>query len=117
MRCSEHVRKTFELNDRTMSFVEEIGNHMPGGFFIYRKEEPEDLLYVNKACLDIFGCCDEEEFKELTGYTFRGMVCPEDYPSISASDAEQIGTNEEQLDYVEYRIVRKDGAVRWVDDY
>ena len=27
---------------------------------------------------DIFGCDCLEEFKDLTGYTFRGMVCPED---------------------------------------
>ena len=26
----------FELNANTLSVVEEIGRHMPGGFFIYR---------------------------------------------------------------------------------
>ena len=47
--------RKFELNEDTLSVIEEIGGHMPGGFFIYRAEEPEKLLYVNKAVLDIYG--------------------------------------------------------------
>ena len=111
------VGKSFELNERSLSFVEEIGRHMPGGFFIYQARQPEELLYANKACLDIFGCADTEEFKALTGFTFRGMVHPEDYKRIASSIDEQIKISEDNLDYVEYRIIRKDGAVRWVDDY
>ncbi|MBP3216383.1 MAG: response regulator [Clostridium sp.] len=107
----------FLLNEQTIPVVEEIGKHMPGGFFIYRAEEPEELLYANQAVFDIFGCRDLEEFKELTGYTFKGMLHPEDYRKVSDSIIEQIEESEEKLDYVEYRIIRKDGAVRWVDDY
>ena len=107
----------FLLNEQTIPVVEEIGKHMPGGFFIYRAEEPEELLYANQAVFDIFGCRDLAEFKELTGYTFKGMLHPEDCRKVSDSITEQIEESEEKLDYVEYRIIRKDGAVRWVDDY
>ena len=107
----------FELNANTLAVVEEIGRHMPGGFFIYKASGDEELLYVNRAALDIYGCADLDEFKALTGYTFRGMVYPDDYDAISSSIIEQIGTNSDNMDYVEYRITRKDGAVRWVDDY
>ena len=107
----------FQLNEQTIPVVEEIGKHMPGGFFIYRAEQPEELLYANQAVFDIFGCRDLAEFKELTGYTFKGMLHPEDYRKVSDSITEQIEESEEKLDYVEYRIIRKDGAVRWVDDY
>ena len=48
--------RTFELNEDTLSIIEEIGTHMPGGFFIYRADEPEDLIYANKAVLGIYGC-------------------------------------------------------------
>ena len=108
---------TFELNEQTLSVIEEIGGHMPGGFFIYQAETPEKLLYVNKAAINIFGCADLEDFKELTGYTFKGMVHPDDYQRISDSIVQQIGTNMDQMDYAEYRIIRKNGDVRWVDDY
>ena len=107
----------FELNENTLPIIEEIGSHMPGGFFIYRAEEPEQLIYANKAVLDIYCCKDLDEFKTLTGYTFRGMVHPDDYGRISASILQQIEESDDQMDYAEYRIIRKDGAVRWVDDY
>jgi len=109
--------KNFELNEQTLSFVEEIGKHMPGGFFIYKAEPPEELLYANKATLDIFGCDTMEEFKRLTGYTFKGMLHPEDYRATSDSIVQQISEGDDGMDYVEYRIIRRDGAVRWVDDY
>ncbi|MBR1672814.1 MAG: response regulator [Fretibacterium sp.] len=107
----------FELNETTLPVVEAMGKHMPGGFFIYRAEAPEELLYANKACFDLFGCDSLEDFKRLTGYTFKGMLYPEDYEAISKSIAEQIDASEDNMDYVEYRIVRKDGQIRWVDDY
>ncbi|MBQ6465823.1 MAG: response regulator [Oscillospiraceae bacterium] len=90
---------------------------MPGGFFIYRAQQPEELLYANKAVFNIFGCEDLEDFKALTGFTFKGMLHPEDYEAVSASINQQIQNSEEKMDYAEYRIIRKDGAVRWVDDY
>ena len=109
--------KHFNLNEETMHIVEEIGRHMPGGFFIYKAEAPEELLYVNNTVIKMFGCDDLEDFKKLTGYTFKGMLHPDDYKSVSASVMDQIRKSDEKLDYVEYRIIRKDGEVRWVDDY
>ena len=107
----------FQLNEQTMHIVEEIGRHMPGGFFIYQKRAPENLLYANQAVIELFGCDDLEDFKRLTGFTFRGMLHPDDYAAIGKSIDEQIARSADNLDYVEYRIVRKDGSVRWVDDY
>ena len=109
--------KKFLLNEETLPIVEQLGSQMPGGFFIYEAKGEEKLLYVNKAVIDIFGCDDLEDFKKLTGYTFRGMLHPEDYDRISSSIDHQIDGSDDKMDYVEYRIVRKDGAVRWVDDY
>ena len=109
--------KQFQLNEQSIPVVQEIGKHMPGGFFIYKAVPPEELIYANEAVLNIFGCDSLEDFKVLTGYTFRGMLHPEDYAAVSASINQQISQNTGQMDYVEYRIIRKDGAVRWVDDY
>lgn len=111
------IGKHFDLTEEALPVVEEIGGHMPGGFFIYKAEEPEKLIYANKPVFDIFGCADLEEFKELTGFTFKGMVHPDDYNSITASILQQIDASEDQMDYAEYRIIRRDGRIRWVDDY
>lgn len=109
--------KHFELNEQTMHIVEEIGRHMPGGFFIYKYSGNEELLYANAAAMRIYGCDNLEEFKELTGYTFKGMLHPDDYEATEKSISDQINSSDENFDYVEYRIIRKDGSVRWVDDY
>ncbi|MBQ9328967.1 MAG: response regulator [Solobacterium sp.] len=107
----------FQLNTEMIHFMEEMGRQMPGGFFIYKAEGNEEILFANQAVFDIFGCADAEEFRELTGYTFRGMLVEEDYASVLDSINHQIAINENNLDYVEYRIRRKDGSIRWVDDY
>ena len=107
----------FQLNEQSIPVVQEIGKHMPGGFFIYKAAPPEEIIYANEAVIRMFGCDDLEDFKKMTGNTFRGMLHPEDYAAVSASIGEQIKQNSRQMDYVEYRIIRKDGAVRWVDDY
>ena len=111
------MQNAFVLNAQSIALIRELGDHMPGGFFIYRAEAPEELLYANKPVFDIYGCSDLEDFKQLTGYTFKGMVHPEDYRRISDSIVEQIERSDDNMDYAEYRIIRKDGAVRWVDDY
>ena len=108
--------KHLELNEQTMQIIREVGRHMPGGFFIYEAEN-EEIIYANNAVLNIFGCESVDEFKKLTGNTFKGMVYPKDYDNLSKSIAKQIEESQDNLDYVEYRIVRKDGIVRWVDDY
>ena len=45
------------------------------------------------------------------------MLHPDDYAAVSNSINQQITESKEKMDYAEYRIIRKDGAVRWVDDY
>ena len=95
-----------------------FAEQMPGGFFIYRADETQAILYVNNAAIRIFGCKTTSEFKELTGCTFRGMVHPDDFQKVQSSIDSQIAdTGNENMDHVEYRIIRKDGEVRWVEDY
>ena len=103
--------------EQVLAVIEQFGEYMPGGFFIYKADEREELLYANKAVCDIFGCDSLEEFKALTGFTFRGMVHPEDYDRISSSIIVQIKESTSEVDFVEYRITRRDGQIRWIDDY
>lgn len=99
-----------------LSVIEAFGEYMPGGFFIYRADEKKELVYANKAACDIYGCKDLEEFKAFTGFTFEGMIHPDDYRRM-ASITDQIKENQSDLDFVQYRIIRKDGEVRWLNEY
>lgn len=92
-------------------------SEMPGGFFVYRADGDERIVYVNNACLRIFGCSTLEQFKELTGFTFPGMVHPDDIDAIERSIHDQIESNAHRMDYVEYRIITYNGSVRRIQDY
>ena len=107
----------FQLTEETMSVVEEIGKHMPGGFLIYKASGDEEIIYANKAAMNIFACNNLEEFKEHTGMSFKRIPHPDDYEEARSIIDLQIEGTEEHLNSLEYRIIRKDGAVRWVDDY
>lgn len=108
---------TISFDEQTLPVIELISEGMPGGFFIYHADGDEELIYINGAMLRIFGCDTLEEFKELTGYTFKEIVHPADIDKVEESIHTQILHGGNDLAYVEYRIVRKDGMVRWVEDY
>ena len=106
------------FTEQTLQALFWFGDQIPGGFFIYQDDALQEIIYVNRALLSIFGCDTLEEFKTLTGNTFRGLVHPDDFDSIQSSINKQIEADANgKLDYVEYRIIRKDGEIRWVDDY
>lgn len=92
-------------------------DEMPGGFLIYHAEHDEKIIYANKALVRIFQCSSVQEFQELTGNSFRGIVHPEDLDQVETSIWEQIAASKYDFDYVEYRIIRKDGTIGWVEDY
>ncbi|MDE7297942.1 MAG: PAS domain-containing protein, partial [Lachnospiraceae bacterium] len=105
------------LGEDSLPFLSAIVEGMPGGFLVYRADGNEEILHINKAVLRIFGCDTIREFRELTGYTFPGMVHPDDIEEVEKSIREQIAGSIYDLDYVEYRIRQKDGTTRWIEDY
>lgn len=108
---------SLELNEQTLPAIEQITDGMPAGFFIYHADGDEELIYVNQALINIFGCSSKEEFTEYIGGTFRSLVHPEDLQNVEESIYNQISMSSKGVDYVEYRIIRKDGATRWIRDY
>ncbi len=106
-----------DLNEQTLPIIEQIADRMPGGFFIYHADGDEDLIYANHAMANMLGCESMEEFRAYIGGSFRGLVHPEDLEQVETSIRSQISASSSGLDYVEYRVTRKDGAVRWIRDY
>ena len=100
-----------------LSALERLAADMPSGFFLYHATGDEELIFANRALIHMFGCDDLEDFKRHTGYTFRGLVHPDDYERVSESIHDQIVKEGGNMDYVEYRVIRKDGAVRWFRDF
>ncbi|MCR4901902.1 MAG: response regulator [Butyrivibrio sp.] len=113
----ENAIPEFVLTKDTLPIIRQMAENIPGGFFVYKDTEKAEIIFVNSVVLEMFGCGDLEEFKALTGYSFNGMVHPEDFIKIQSSIDLQIDRSEKNQDYVEYRILRKDGSVRYIEDY
>ena len=90
---------------------------LPGGFFIYRAEGNEEILFADENVIALFGCKTIEEFRDYTNNSFKGMVHPEDYDKIQNEIQSQTMTVEKRHDYVRYRIISKTGEMRYIEDF
>lgn len=104
------------ISEDMLRKVDEISELLPGGFFIYKADETGEIVSFNSEMVRLFQCADREEFKQLTGNTFEGMIYPEDRELVQQKIKEQIH-KENDMDYVTYRIVCKDGTRKTVRDY
>ena len=114
---SKYIADELTLNGQTLPVIAQVADHLPGGFFIYKAHGDEEILYVNKYMLRICGCESMEQFNEMTGGTFRGFVYPDDYERSELAIRSCIESSDSNIDYVEYRIKRYDGSIRWIMDY
>ena len=76
------------LNSQNIQAAKELihfMDEMPGGFFIYHADETAKIIYANKALLRIFQCDTINEFQELTGNSFKGLVYSEDLENVETS--------------------------------
>ena len=89
----------------------------PGGFITYKADGSQELIAVDKSVASIYGFDSVEEFREYVGNSFIGMVHPEDRERIEQEIWKQINSTEWKMDYIKYRIIRKDGSVGYISDF
>lgn len=94
-----------------------IPTGLPGGFFIYEAEGDETILFAETNIVRMYGCETFEEFKEYVGGSFRGMVHPDDLHRIENQIQAQTVFSDKRHDYVRYRIITKQGDVRYIEDF
>ena len=87
-------RDSLVLSEQTFPIIEQITAGMPGGFFIYHADGDKRLIYANRALIRIYGCADLSDFQAYTGYTFPGLVYPEDLEMTERSIQQQLLTGE-----------------------
>ena len=114
IRSIESIMREKESNKRkNMAAMLET---MSDGFFIYEAEGEENILYANPRVIQLLGCKTLAEFKELTSNRFEGLVHPEDVKRVQWEIHSQVKESDRNMDYIRYRVVRKDGEIRWIDD-
>ena len=115
-RVPEYV-KSREFLSGTIPLLMRLSENMPGGFYLYYCQGDGELIFFNDLLVSIFGCENHEEFIELTGNTFKGMVLPEDYDETKRTVDYLIEHADNLTGHVVHRIKRKDGKIRKVDEY
>lgn len=86
------------------------------GCLVYEARGEEKIFFADEALIHMFGCQNYMEFYQYVGGSFKTMVHPDDIECVEKDIAEQILGSDDSVDRVTYRIVRKDGVVRVVDD-
>ena len=99
------------------TLFDRVPTNLPGGFFIYEAIGDEELRYVDDNIVRLYGCETTEEFLAFTGNSFRGMVHPEDLERVEREIYAQTFACGERHDYVYYRILTKQGVVKYVEDF
>ena len=72
----ENINNKLEISNVEQLFpaIEWFTDQISSGFFIYKADGDNELIFVNRGLLQIYACETLEEFKELTGFTFKGIV-------------------------------------------
>ena len=104
------------LSEEMLIAANEVAEGIPGGFFSYHADGALELISFNSELIKMYDCKTAEEFREYVGNSFCGIVHPDDFARVQKSIDKQI-TEENPIDYVEYRIITKSGNVKYVKDY
>ena len=112
----EDTKVQTTLSEDMLMAANEVAEGIPGGFFSYHADGALELISFNSELIKMYGCNTAEEFREYVGNSFCGIVHPDDFSRVQRSIDKQIDENN-NIDYVEYRIKSKDGTVKYVKDY
>ncbi len=109
----EHIlAEQFQKVSSKFSFLEHLSANLPGGYHRCGGDEGFPLQFVSESFLSVIGWTREELRNELDN-KFINVVAPEDRERFMsyAPELDQKGRVN-----VVYRIRRKDGTRRWVQD-
>lgn len=104
------------LDEHTLPALAQFTEQMPGGFFLYRKDDGQ-LLFFNDLMVKYFKCDNREDFIRHVNNSFKGIVHPDDFDEVNSQIESQLKDSPDSLDHVRYRIICKDGEEKYVDDY
>lgn len=116
IHLKENTGEQNVLSENMLIAANEVAEGIPGGFFSYHADGALELISFNTELIKMYGCKTAEEFREFVGNSFCGIVHPDDFTRVQRSIDMQI-TEDNNIDYVEYRIRCKDGTVKYVKDY
>ncbi|MBR2529054.1 MAG: diguanylate cyclase [Blautia sp.] len=90
---------------------------LPCGQFVYSAEGDQSILYADSNVVHLYGCQSFEEFIDYIGNSFHNMVHPDDLETAEHAINAQTLESGHRHDYLRYRIITKQGDIRYVEDF
>ena len=101
----------------TDRFENRVPEGLPCGQFVYAADGSQKILYADINVIRLFGCETFEELMAYTGGRFAGMIHPDDLEEAERSINAQTLESGHRHDYIRYRVVTRQGTVRYVEDF
>lgn len=95
----------------------QVPKGLPCGQFVYSAEGDQNILYADDNVVRLFGCESYEEFIDYVGNSFHNMVHPDDLDNAEKAINAQTLESGHRHDYLRYRIITKQGDIRYVEDF
>lgn len=116
-RCSkEAAGEEAEHEGMIMENEDACWEALPGAFCLIRADGSERIVRYNRLLLDLYQCQTDEEFQQLTGGFFRGMMLSSAYRPLSEQVAG--GRQEPQaVRYLSFEICTAATHIHRVDAY
>lgn len=98
--------------------LSEVAGSMPGGMLVCKATEDQEILFANRAMIDLLECDSFEDFMHYTGGTFFSILYPGEEETLRKEFKRQLGEkdNKDHVDFLTFRIVTKKGHVVTVED-
>lgn len=98
--------------------LSEVAGSMPGGMLVCKATEEQEILFANRAMIDLLECDSFEDFMHYTGGTFFSILYPGEEEIMKKEFHRQLDEkdNQNHTDFLTFRIVTKKGRVVTVED-
>lgn len=106
---TDELNREMESLRRRLELLSEMADIVPAIFWVQNRQG-SDISYVNRAYQDVYGVPGQTLIDDSSSWL--RFVHPEDLPKVSKIWKDSPPDRSE----IEFRIVRPDGAVRWVID-
>ena len=101
------IKNTELLHQLALNYME----YVPGGVILLEAIHG-DVLYVNGRALEILECDNVEEFRNLAGERFKGVIDPEDYGAVKENTQSLIRSGSTVATQITYCVKTKSGTVK-----
>ena len=101
------IKNTELLHQLALNYME----YVPGGVLLMDAIHGK-VLYVNGRALEILECDNVDDFRELAGERFKGVIDPEDYASVKKNTQTLFRSGSFVATQITYRVKTRSGKVK-----